>query len=368
VSKTVAIVGAGVVGLVLAKELSKSGIETDVYESKDRVSQGAAKASGIFSVDGLSRIGVDFKRAIVNTLDGATLYAGGEAFSVSAKGTKAYVLDRGVFAELCKEEAEAEGAKIILGKRMDNAGVLKLKDEYSVLAGADGAVSTVASACKFPSVKEYVLTYKAEYDNVDVKDRHKVGLLFSNRIANRFFGWTVPYSSSKMEIGIGISDRNGANSYRAFRQFMKTDYVTDLMKGARSVAGYASLIPISARKKTVIGNVLLVGDAAGQVKATTGGGIIFGVSCAKIAAGCIKRHIENGSALAEYEHGWRSVYGLDLKLHKMLHAYYSTLGERRFKLMMKTAKLFGFEDFLGAYGDMDRPSVMLKRLLFRNLA
>ncbi len=361
----VAIVGAGVVGLSLAKELAKTGINVDVYDSKGDVKQGAAKASGIFSVEGLARTGIQYKGAVVNALDGAKIHAGGELFSVSSRSTKAYVLDRGIFAEICADEAARAGASIVLGDRVTRERVLELKKDYRVVVGADGAVSTVASACGFPPVNEYVLTYKAEYEDAVIEDAHKVELFFSKGLTTRFFGWTVPYSGSKLEVGIGISNRKGASSYTAFRRLLTNPDIKSMLKGAKMSAGYASIIPIDARKKTVIGNSLLVGDAAGQVKATTGGGIIFGVSCAGIAAKCIKKYIDNGIGLGAYEEEWRKAFGLDLRLHKMLHSYYSALGEKRFKLMMKSAKLMGFENFLGAYGDMDRPSLILKRILFR---
>jgi flavin-dependent dehydrogenase len=364
-SGKVAVVGGGVVGLSLAKDLAMSGVEVDVYESKDDVRQGAAKASGIFSIEGLSRTGIPFKSAVINTLNGARLHAGGEVFTVSAKGTKAYILDRGMFAEICVEQAAKAGARIIFGKRLGKDGILALKDKYSVVVGADGAVSTVASACGFPPIKEYVLTYKAEYEKANIPDNHKVELFFSRRITNRFFGWAAPYSASKLEVGIGVSNRSGVSGYSAFKKLLLDSYVSVLLKNAHFSTGYASLIPIDSRSKTVSENVLLVGDAAGQVKATTGGGVIFGISCAKIAARCIEKHLESGAKLSDYESEWRRAYGLDLKLHKMLHSYYSNLGERRFRLMMRTAKLLGFEDFLGAYGDMDRPSVMFKRIVFR---
>ena len=139
-----------------------------------------------------------------------------------------------------------------------------------------------------------------------------------------------------------------------------------MIKGAERATGYASIIPLEARKKTVSGNVILVGDAAGQVKATTGGGIIFGIACARMAAKTIENNIKKGTNLNSYEKLWRSKYGFDLKLHKFIHSYYSSLTTKRFEVFIKLAKLFGAEDFFGRYGDMDSPSLMVKRLFLRN--
>ena len=359
-------VGAGPIGLMLAKELAGMGVDVTVFDSKKRVSDNTAKASGIFSRAGLSRLGIDRAHSFVNELDGAVLHAGEETFRVETKEPVAYILDRGKFAESCKKLAEDAGAKIVLGKRFDKAELLELqKDGPCIIVGADGAVSTVASVFGFPHISEYVLTYKAEYENVDIRDPHKVELFFSKKIANRFFVWTAPYSKSKLEVGVGISGRSRRNSLSVFETFASIPYMRSVLRGSKKAAGYASMIPLEPRKKTVIGNVLLVGDAAGQVKATTGGGIIFGGACAKVAARAISANIKGGVPLSRYEKDWRKLYGLDLKMHRIIHAYYSSLGDRSFGTMLKTAKILGFEKFLSTHGDMDRPSLVVKRMIFR---
>ncbi len=366
--KRVIIIGAGVIGLILGKELGKLGIDTTIYDSKSLVSSNAAKASGIFSSRGLSNIDVDYKDALVNTMTGAVLHGGGEELVVQTSETKAYILDRGIFAELIAKEAQQAGAKIILKKRITKEELVELaKDERNIIVGADGAISMVASAFDFPKINEYILTYKAEYENVKIKDIHKVELFFSNKIAKRFFGWTVPYTKTKLEVGIGISSYSKKTSTATFNEFVETKYIKELLMGSKKVAGYASIIPLEFRKKTVKGNVLLVGDAAGQVKATTGGGIIFGASCAKIAASVISKNIKNNEPLANYEKEWRKKYELDLKMHKILHSYYSGLSEKSFALVIKISKLVGFETFLAKYGDMDSPKLMVKRFFTRKI-
>lgn len=367
--KKVIVVGAGVIGLVLAKELAHYGIDVEVYDAKSSVSDGAAKASGIFSVSGLGRIGIDPKHAIVNTLDGATLYSGKEKLRVKAKKTMAYVVDRGMLAEMCKKDAEKGGAKVVLGKKINRKELHELaSDKSNIIVGADGAVSTVAAAFSFPEIKEYVLTYKAEYNNAIIDDPNMAGLFFSNQIAYRFFGWSCPYSNERIEIGIGISNRAKVSSSVAFNRFIHSGMLNGTLEGSKRLNGYASIIPLTSRKYTVKGNVMLVGDAAGQVKATTGGGIIFGGSCARILADTIKNNITKGSALSLYEREWRKRYGMDLKMHSFLHNYYSNLKVSNFEVFLKLSRMFGAEKFFSEYGDMDRPSLMLKRFFFRRLA
>ncbi|MCL5430266.1 MAG: NAD(P)/FAD-dependent oxidoreductase [Candidatus Marsarchaeota archaeon] len=368
----VIIVGAGVIGLFLAKRLAEQRIDTIVYESKSRISQDTAKASGIFSIDGFAKLGVNPREAMVNMLNGAHIYAGGERLDIISKKDKAYVLDRGKLAEICMREAERAGAKIILGKRLKKEDIIELsKDSENIMVGADGAVSTVASALGFPAIKEHILTYKAEYEMAtgnNGMEIDKVNLFFSNKIAKRFFGWTVPYSNGKLEIGIGISSRSKETSTMAFDKFLEIEYMRSMITGAKKTAGYASIIPLEARAKTVSRNAILVGDAAGQVKATTGGGIIFGVACAEVAASSIKKYVEGKAPLEHYEKAWRRMYGADLRLHRMFHEYYSHTNEATLGLMIRTAKVLGLDRFLGEYGDMDSPKLIIKRFVLRGFA
>lgn len=366
--RRVIVVGAGVIGLVLAKELAHYGVEVSVYDSKAKVSDGAAKASGIFSVSGLGRIGINPENSMVNTLDGATLHAGKEKLYVKSKRTMAYVVDRGKLVESCKKDAEKAGAKVILGKKISKKELYEMaSDKDNIIVGADGAISTVASTFSFPEIKEYVLTYKAEYDNASIEDSNMVGLFFSDRVAYRFFGWSCPYSSTRIEIGIGISNRAKLNSTAAFNKFLHSGMLNAILEGAEKLNGYASIIPLTSRKYTVKDNVMLVGDAAGQVKATTGGGIIFGVSCAKVLANVIKDNVTKGRPLNAYEKEWRKKYGVDLKMHSFLHNYYSNLKVSNFEVFLKLSKMLGAEKFFSEYGDMDRPGLMLKRFFLRGI-
>lgn len=362
--KRVVIVGAGVIGLVLAKELGKYDIGVTVYEANKEVGETANRASGILSIYGLDRIGVDYSKAIVNTLDGAILYVGKKSLKIKAKHPKAYVLDRKVLAQICAKEAKASGAEIVLNSRLERDSLKELASN-SIIVGADGAVSNVASAFGFPKIGEYVLTYKAEYENSGITDINSAELFFSMDRKQRFFGWTVPYSKNVLEIGIGESMHSKRNSFNAFKSFINSSYLNERIANANRISGHASIIPLEARKKTVNGNVLLVGDAAGQVKATTGGGIIFGTMCAKIAASVIKENIEKGTSLLAYERLWRKRYGLDLMLHRIIHNYYSSMSQRSFELVFRMSQLIGLESLLGKYGDMDSPSKTAKGLIFR---
>jgi flavin-dependent dehydrogenase len=359
----VKIIGGGIVGLHLARRLAEKDIEVELYESKRDISEGADKASGILSMSGLKKIGLDYEDSIVNTLYGAYLIADKEQLKIRSKTPMAYVLDRKKLAKSCERAARKAGAKITLGKRLSKTDILDLaSDKSNIIVGADGAVSMVASAFNFPKINDYVLTYKAEYKAQAIEDTGMVGLYFSKSFAKGLFGWHVPYSNEIVELGLGVEHKAKITSSAAFKIFIQSQAAQSVIhtKGD-ALSAHASMIPLSTRRQTAKGNVALVGDAAGQVKATTGGGIIYGCLCADTLAKVIKQ----GKPLPEYEKLWRASYGRDLNIHRMAHSYYTKSNlQRTFKIM----RFLGMDGFLGKYGDMDSPSLMLKRFLFRGLS
>jgi digeranylgeranylglycerophospholipid reductase len=361
----VSIVGGGVVGLLLAKRLAQKEIPTTVYESKKDIAEGAAKASGIISVKGLEDMKIDYKPSIINQLYGAVLHSGKQKITVSSKNRQAYVTDRAKLVRICESEAKEAGATIKLGKRMTKRDLLSMSED-DIIVGADGAVSIVGSTFEFPSIDNFVLTYKAEYKNANIWDKRHVELFFSNELQNGLFGWMAPYSETDIELGIGINPSSKQNSLSAFKNLIKNESIEGMIANADYKDGHASMIPLSPRKKTVKGNVMLVGDAAGQVKATTGGGLVFGSICAKIAAETIEQKIRNNKPLLNYEKAWRRSLGIEIKLHSIAHNYYSK--SKTLESFFMLSKIFGIERFLSDHGDMDMPSLTLKRLFLRSLA
>ncbi|NYZ78320.1 hypothetical protein H0N96_02885, partial [Candidatus Micrarchaeota archaeon] len=100
------------------------------------------------------------------------------------------------------------------------------------------------------------------------------------------------------------------------------------------------------------GRVLLVGDAAGQVKATTGGGVVFGGSCARVAARCAAVFIREGKEL-NYEREWRREFGKELRLHAAIARAKNSLGNSGLDFALTAGRVLGVPLFLKRFGDMD---------------
>ncbi len=361
IKNEVSVVGAGTAGLIAAKELSLRGVEVSVYDQK-KVLGTPVRASGILSIEGLRSLDINYSRAVTNTLYGAEIHGGGRTLRIVSKKAVAHVLDRKALNDLCHDEAVSAGATVELGKRLSGEELGRLA-EGGVLIGADGAVSSVARHFSMGEIKRYAITYKAEFEAA-AYDERIVHLFFDNEEARGLFGWICPNSSELLEVGIGIDSRNG-NCKAAFERFMRRPEVLGAIKGSKRVSGEASMIPMALRRRLVDPEheVLLVGDAAGQVKPSTGGGIVFGGNAAKIAAEVVKSKLEGRSELIDYERRYRRRYRIDTWIHSAINIAYSSMSNTQLGLAISASHAFGIDAFLGRYGDMDMPTRVIRNLL-----
>jgi flavin-dependent dehydrogenase len=119
--------------------------------------------------------------------------------------------------------------------------------------------------------------------------------------------------------------------------------------------------------QTVYDNILLVGDVAGQVKATTGGGVIYGGLCAKIAGEVATKYLEEQVPLVNYDKLWRKKYGYELKTMQVLRKLLSNIGSDKLDRTLRIFKTENIEYKLKSLletGDLDMQSNTIKKALF----
>ncbi|GAG46719.1 unnamed protein product, partial [marine sediment metagenome] len=82
-----------------------------------------------------------------------------------------------------------------------------------------------------------------------------------------------------------------------------------------------------------------MGEAAGQVKTTTGGGIFYGLICSEIATGVLKRAFHKGDLsyrqLSEYERLWKSKLGKELRMGKLARRILGRLSDKQIDMIFK---------------------------------
>lgn len=375
------VIGAGPVGLHCASLLAGEGFDVSVFEEHSAIGR-PVQCAGLVSKSGIRELKIDLGDSVVNEVKGAKIFSpGGQSIAVQKKETVAYVVDRFLFDQLFYKKAKSLGCDIRLENKLIDArgssGVAgkdtdagrpggnslfmqaKGRGEFlksQITVGADG-VNSIVRHSVFPKLFEKNFVHAFQVRASGNFDKSLVELHFGG-FAPGFFAWIVPESNEIARIGIGVSQEN--NPGEGLKQFLEKK-----LPDARILSKSGALIPIAPpAKELVSGNVLLVGDAAAQTKATSGGGIVFGLKAAEVCAETIANNLKHKKPLSDYGKNLRAI-NKELALHWKIYSYIQGLKPEQFDSLIAKAKKAGIEEFLGEHGDMDRPSLFMRKMLLK---
>ncbi len=344
------IIGAGPAGAYLAEKLASKGIKTIVIEKKKEIGKHACSGLVSTRIDDFVKIDSSLTE---NKINGAIFHSKNTEVSLKKNQTQAYVLNRPEFDRFMAGRAESKGVKIMTGCSFES---YKIKDNTVYVAtskgqmtakmmiGCDGAGSRVRKAAGLDAGKKHqvngILGYTDEKNNSDI-----VELFYGKDIAPGFFAWKIP-RGNRTEYGLA-SDRDHIGHFNRFiaEHNIKIDKT------------YTHPICFGILDKTAIDNILLLGDAALQVKPFSGGGIIYSFICADIAseviASAIERNDFSASSLSDYDRRWKlrlaEKIELGLGIRKTLDALSDSELNTFFSILLKSKKdieVFGDMDFL----------------------
>ena len=204
--------------------------------------------------------------------------------------------------------------------------------EARMLVGCDGPTSRVRRSLDLPEPDELlhgVLAFDDAPDDGDLVDVHLT--------APTFFAWRIPRGEAGVEYGLAAPP--GENVSTLFDRLTDAyDVDTD-----RFCSG---AIPVGPPDRVTTDRTLLIGDAAAQTKPFSGGGILYGMTAADIAAEAVDP--TDPGTLTEYESEWREELGTEIRLGKAIRACYS---------LPKPVQQVGLRALSGEIGvHMDRPS------------
>ncbi len=349
----ISIIGGGPAGSYLAFLLSKQGKEVSLFEEHETIGN-PVQCTGIVthSIEKFFRLK---KEVIAKRLDKVVVVSKNRRISVNVDEI---VMWRNKFDQFVAEMAEKEGAKIFLGHKfmgIYGKNTIKIKDRKSdkikeikteIIVGADGPYSAVAKAAGMNSDSSNYIGMQAK---VRLKmDTSSFETYFGSDFPN-FFGWCVPESEDTARIGIGCVE----NAQHYFYKFLES------RTGKKGVICWESgLIPIYNPKKILQkGNVFLIGDAATQVKATTGGGIIPSLK----AANSLCNSIINKK---NYNKEFKKNSGKELLMHLRIRKILNKFSDNDYNALLNLMSQEKIRKILKKY-DRDTPIPLVTNLLLK---
>ena len=375
----VIVVGGGPIGLYTSYLIKKNNPDLFVIVIDNHKKIGSSVCcSGLIGINGynktkLSKL-VSLNDFLVNKIKGANIYSSLKTkFIVAPSEYKAYVINRSLFDKKIAELAISVGVIIenykTVTKVNDKSVVVKdLKTNasqevgFDYLIGADGPNSIVKESIVLENQlndynnKEFIHAYQVVVSGKFNKEKVKV---YFGNFAKGLFAWIIPESTTVARIGIGTS--LGHNPKLSFEKFIKK---FDLKFNSK-ISECSGILPISKPLNNIATtNKIVVGDAASFVKATTGGGINFGLISAEMAEKAISERINNFKPLNSIN-GLLSKNIKELKVHYKIKNIILSKTDVEFDEFLQKLNKLEINKVLEKTGDMDYILSFLKNIVLK---
>jgi geranylgeranyl reductase family protein len=303
----VVVAGGSVSGLMAAREAASSGTSVLVLEEDAEIGT-PEHCGGLVSIGGIADLGiVPDHSAIENQhIKKAKILSPKSSFEISAEKQKVMVLDRRALDKQIAFQAQKKGAEIRVRCAMrsvekSEGGFLVKTSEGDIFC--DYFVDARGVASIISRNREGVLQ-SAQYEvYAPWIDRNTIEVAFDNVLYPGFFAWIIPTGEGMGKVGVAGKGINAANTLSSYIQSKG---------GKHSIVRkvYAPIWVDGPIENFVTGNSLIIGDAAGQSKPTTAGGIytcgMGGCYAGRAIASAIKEG--DNSKLREYEKNWLSLF------------------------------------------------------------
>jgi len=356
----VAIIGGGPVGSFTARGLARQGLRCAVVEEHSSTAC-SITCTGILGAQAFSEFDLP-RRPILNELRSAKFFSpSGITLPIRGKETRAYVLDREAFDRDLYRQASAAGAHFLFKFACSRVEIrpdrVKVQDESHSGHSLEASVAVICTGVHYQLIDQLgvrrptsfmeAAQVEAEMDGVA-----EVEVYFGQQWTPGAFAWVVPLPTGRARIG--LSAASGAR--RRLEEFLSSPPVKSRI-GAIHRPMRTRAIPLDTAKPSYTDRVLVAGDAAGQAKPTTGGGLYYGFIGASAAAETIADAFSRGdfssNFLRQYEQRWRKRIGLDLLAGRYFRRLTSKLSNAQIDFLIGACGRDGMAEILHKTADFD---------------
>jgi len=348
----VIVVGAGPAGNNAALGLAIRGYAVLVIDSREVI--GDKLCTGIVGRECAQRFPIDPDFVYRQPRSAQLIAPGTETVRFEAAASQACVVDRVSYVASFANRARSAGAEYLLGQRVQRViprreGVTVVTDQgvhhARSLVLAAGFGSPLIRQVGLGSVSDYVAGVQAVVSTHGVDD---VEVHLGNDVAPGFFSWLVPTLPDQALVG--LLARKQAQAYLAsfIQRLRQAGKIKDIITEA-TIWG----IPLRPLKRTYRDRVLVVGDAAGQVKPTTGGGIFYSLLASEIAAQVLSEALAaddlSPARLSQYQARWKDLLAGELQVGYSARRLYEFLNDQQIGSLLTQAGANGFHsDLIGS--------------------
>jgi geranylgeranyl reductase family protein len=368
------VVGGGPVGSFAALNFARLGAEVTVFEEHAEIGV-PSHCAGHLSIRSLRNLGLYplSGKIVENTFSQANFYSSmGTELSVRLARPVTCAVNRALFDRYLAEKAEAAGVRYCLSSRVrslliDNGFVkgvsVEQKDKREdvparIVVDAEGISSRLLRQTGLSAFNREGLVYAVEAEVENVKDvaLDAVEVFLGKNYAPGFYAWLIPRLDGTAKVG--LATRTGNPKEFLQRLMFKHPVASKQLGKARitRIAFHSISLggPIS---KAYADGFLAVGDAASQVKPTTGGGVVFGLTCAKIAAQVASEAMRRGdfssSCLRLYQKRCKDTLGFDVNVMLRMRRFLDALSDEQLDAALRFCARIGLDKTLEDVEEID---------------
>jgi geranylgeranyl reductase family protein len=366
----IAVVGGGPVGCFIAEQLASKGRQVTVFEEHKTIGE-PVHCAGLITQRVLDLTKGSQYDIVQNTIYGAVIHSpAGCTLAIGGDKVHGLVINRQKFDEHIAQKAQMAGAtiqlghKVIIAKNQHSTLILTIQHSTQMtpircklLIGADGAHSRMRDIFGFPQPIEMLHGISAEISDTTLDPKY-VHIFVGRSIAPGFFAWVIPTNVHGTTARIGLCIEK--QSTHPLQYYFTTLLQQPLLQGITVMKRFGGIIPLGPLKKTTDARIMLVGDAAAQVKPTSGGGIYPGLLCAthcsNIAEDAFQKQHFDEEFLQRYHTKWTKEIGRELSLGMRFRTLFTSLTDAQFNKYLEKLNKQKTIDIINTYGDIDYPS------------
>jgi digeranylgeranylglycerophospholipid reductase len=345
----VVIIGGGPAGLFAGSRLAAAGLRTTLLEEHASVGE-PVHCTGVLAEGAFDEFNLP-RRSLLNQLTTARFRSpAGHEVVYSGDRVEAVVIDRRAFDQDLLDQATAAGVVIERGARVTNVQVDGTGITVKTPAGehraraailACGANYALHRQVGFGMPRLYLHTAQLEVPAGRLGD---VELHFGAEIAPKGFGWVVPVSRPREQCArIGVMCDGDAPRYFQ-RLAARVDPRWTIGAGDLGVPRQ-KILPLAPISRTYGDRLLAIGDAAGLVKPTTGGGIYYSLVSAALAADTLAdamaRNDLSAQCLHAYERRWRARLSSEFQAQTRLRTLAHRMNDSEIEQLFDLARTDG---------------------------
>ena len=342
-------------GFLAAREVASRGHDVTVYEEHREIGIPEI-CDGLVSARGMSELGlVPPSNLVQNALTKCRFFSPSmKEVCIDARRQNVIVLDRSRFDKYLAEEAVRAGAKLELGSRVTNFSQTSEKTNLKInseeisskyLLDCSGSESYIRSGGITLQGAQF-LVYGSWFEKTTVE------VYVDPKNAPGFFKWVIPLSSDVAKMGVAGA---GINTFSVMDSFVKEKGAIVFRKAAAPVVASGII------KNFVDGRIARAGDAAGQAKPTSGGGIFTGGLGGALAGRSASEAIESNdvSKLKKYESSWKEQFADEFRHQLNARNMYAKLNANQLDQLMEIIASSDVPKKISEEGDFDRHSVSI---------